>query len=826
MNSIAHPSRAVQEEPQPNPFIGPNFEIGGAGQGASDADLALRHRQALKRFRLTVLPYLGGVAMAMLPPILGHAQWWQFFALAAYTLVGLSIFYVVLRSGISLRWRDSMLAFPQVLFGIGLVTLVCVVLEIARSAALLWMCLVIVYDIGRLPRRQLLVATALAMGLPMLVILLSIFVQFQSRASVVQQLLYILLASFTVAPVLLYVSAAAHRLNARRRQQREQLGATLAKMRELATHDGLTGLHNRCHMQTLLDDEVRRQARNGRPFCVAILDIDHFKQVNDHFGHAMGDTVLRHFAALGRIAFPGPTDILARWGGEEFLLIMPETTLADAQAAVAHLRDLMKLYDWRGHHPDLKVAFSAGVCEHEQTRSIDATLELADQALYRAKRLGRDRIETARPLTPSDQAARARPARNMAASPQELPKKVAALLPPSDDMDDIPATMAVRPAGRAKARTASGRPARGLAGLLWGPDPALHQALRLCLVSSVIYLSLALVGLTYSIPHRIAADEVGHLFIVHQLIAAFVPYALIRSGVTARLTDRALLVPQMLWAFGGLAIAFALVPITRAYDLQIFCVVMVFGFLDLQPRQSILLGATAIGLLGLSYIYLLVDQPANFHGVHDGVGVISAFFVLTLLSLQSRNFALVRNRAREETRELLAASQEVHRLMTRDALTGLFGRQHMQRLMTRECERHARSGHSFCVVLIDLDHFKQINDTHGHQVGDEALVGFAQEAASLLRNTDVIGRWGGEEFVLLLSDADPAQAGFQVSERLRQHVAAQRLCPKAPELRVTYSAGVAQHRMGETLSQLLERADLALYAAKARGRNCSVLSQG
>ncbi|MGH6647952.1 diguanylate cyclase [Aquabacterium sp.] len=595
-------------------------------------------------------------------------------------------------------------------------------------------------------------------------------------------------------------------------------------MRKLATHDGLTGLHNRGHMQTLLEDEVRRQARNGRPFCVAILDIDHFKQVNDRFGHAVGDTVLRHFAALGRVAFPGPTDILARWGGEEFLLIMPETTLVDAQAAVAHMRDLVKLYDWRRHHPDLNVAFSAGVCEHEGTRAMETTLELADQALYQAKRLGRDRIETARPSAPSDQESRARPARDTVASFQVLHQAVAAHLPQPDDMDELPAATIVRPAGGAAARARSGWTAWGLAGLWWGPDPALHQSLRLCLVSSVVYLSLALVSLTYAIPHGLVEEKIGHLFIVHQLIGALVPYAVIRSGLTVQLADRALLVPQMLWAFGGLAIAFAVVPTTRAYDLQIFCVVMVFGFLDLQPRQAISMGATAIGLLALSYTYLLIAQPSDFQWVRDGVGVASAFVVLSLLSLQSRNFALVRNRARDQKRALLVASEEVQRLMTRDALTGLFARRHMQRLMTQECERHARSGHSFCVVLIDLDHFKQINDTYGHQVGDEALMGFAQEAVSVLRNTDVIGRWGGEEFVLLLSDAEPAQAGFQASERLRQHVASRRLCPKAPDLRVSYSAGVAQHRPGETLGQLLERADMALYAAKARGRNCSVLS--
>jgi len=94
-----------------------------------------------------------------------------------------------------------------------------------------------------------------------------------------------------------------------------------------------------------------------------------------------------------------------------------------------------------------------------------------------------------------------------------------------------------------------------------------------------------------------------------------------------------------------------------------------------------------------------------------------------------------------------------------DPLTGLFNRQQMQHLLERECDRHQRSGTGFCVALIDLDHFKSVNDTHGHPVGDEVLVNFAKAAQTVLRTTDVICRWGGEEFLVLLVDTDPASDG-------------------------------------------------------------------
>ena len=122
------------------------------------------------------------------------------------------------------------------------------------------------------------------------------------------------------------------------------------------------------------------------------------------------------------------------------------------------------------------------------------------------------------------------------------------------------------------------------------------------------------------------------------------------------------------------------------------------------------------------------------------------------------------------------------------------------------------------MALIDLDHFKRVNDTHGHGAGDRVLQRFAAVATEVLRETDVMARWGGEEFLVLFpaARADQALPGLQ---RLRARMAQEACLPQQPALRVSFSAGLAEHRTDELTGQTLERADRALYAAKSGGRD-------
>lgn len=179
-------------------------------------------------------------------------------------------------------------------------------------------------------------------------------------------------------------------------------------------------------------------------------------------------------------------------------------------------------------------------------------------------------------------------------------------------------------------------------------------------------------------------------------------------------------------------------------------------------------------------------------------------------------------RTNEQLLEEIAERRRVEKMLEQasrtDYLTGVLNRRAMTRRLEELAQQPEQAGGPFTLVLVDIDHFKQVNDEHGHDVGDQALVQFVEELRRGLRDSDLLGRWGGEEFLLLLAQTQREQ-GAALSERLRVRIAGARLDLPVRELRLTGSFGVAQFRPGEDLDQCLKRADEALYRAKAMGRN-------
>lgn len=157
---------------------------------------------------------------------------------------------------------------------------------------------------------------------------------------------------------------------------------------------------------------------------------------------------------------------------------------------------------------------------------------------------------------------------------------------------------------------------------------------------------------------------------------------------------------------------------------------------------------------------------------------------------------------------------ELEHLATRDSLTNTLTRRYMDEACAAELERSRRSGQPIAFLMMDLDHFKAINDTHGHQVGDRVLVEFAAKVQRQLRKSDLLGRFGGEEFALVLPNTS-REAALQVAERIRAACV-----PKAGEVGCTVSIGLTLGLPeNDTLDKLLARADAALYQAKNTGRN-------
>lgn len=173
-------------------------------------------------------------------------------------------------------------------------------------------------------------------------------------------------------------------------------------------------------------------------------------------------------------------------------------------------------------------------------------------------------------------------------------------------------------------------------------------------------------------------------------------------------------------------------------------------------------------------------------------------------------------------RDLTATKQlqeELRLMANTDPLTGLLNRRRFLEQAETEFLRSQRHGHELAAVLLDIDHFKTINDTHGHFVGDQALIAMSCATDNLLRGTDILGRWGGEEFVILMPET-PLSGAAILAERLRKLLAQLAVDTAAGTLRFTVSAGVAaRSRLDAGITDILQRADTALYAAKQHGRN-------
>jgi len=181
-----------------------------------------------------------------------------------------------------------------------------------------------------------------------------------------------------------------------------------------------------------------------------------------------------------------------------------------------------------------------------------------------------------------------------------------------------------------------------------------------------------------------------------------------------------------------------------------------------------------------------------------------------LMAVNERLLHEVAERARAE--ELLAQAARS------DPLTGLMNRRAMLEHLEYEAARFQRSRTPFTLLLADLDRFKSINDTYGHDAGDQALIQTSEQLVHDIRAQDLVARWGGEEFLILLPDTD-LRGGLIVAEALREGVATQKVAIGEQDLRLTLSIGVAAYGWGQTIHQCIKAADTALYQAKLEGRN-------
>jgi diguanylate cyclase (GGDEF)-like protein len=223
------------------------------------------------------------------------------------------------------------------------------------------------------------------------------------------------------------------------------------------------------------------------------------------------------------------------------------------------------------------------------------------------------------------------------------------------------------------------------------------------------------------------------------------------------------------------------------------------AFLSLSLRQVRLLTIiTFLGFVGIAVVHLVFIEISDIlppiyilRWMNAGVGLLVAIILIQRIGEIQRKYA------------------------STDALTGVANRYTLYNVMEQEKSRSERYERPFSLMIIDIDHFKAINDRYGHMLGDKVLVEFSEILIEMLRKNDMVGRWGGEEFLVILPETDLDQA-YRAACRIQQKVLEHAFLGKES---LTASFGVAMYENGEFVDALLQRADQMLYQAKAKGRN-------
>jgi len=240
------------------------------------------------------------------------------------------------------------------------------------------------------------------------------------------------------------------------------------------------------------------------------------------------------------------------------------------------------------------------------------------------------------------------------------------------------------------------------------------------------------------------------------------------------------------------------------YSLSMWLVVFLIGvFLSLKPAHiNLFILLILIGMIILAADNLWMLYSSNELQFASVFRWANAFFNISIATLLIQRIGLLQQ----------------HNATT-DALTGILNRHALYPALNQELERSARYARPFSIILFDVDEFKNINDDFGHLEGDKVLRELSKLVSGMLRKTDCVGRWGGEEFLLILPETETAEAQI-LAERIREKIEETHFLEK---YYITSSFGVAAYRSGQTLEILLECADKSLYQAKNNGRNQVVI---
>jgi diguanylate cyclase (GGDEF)-like protein len=362
-------------------------------------------------------------------------------------------------------------------------------------------------------------------------------------------------------------------------------------------------------------------------------------------------------------------------------------------------------------------------------------------------------------------------------------------------------------------------------------DP--NQALRIrrLFMASIAYvLNASLAYFSYLAGITEWPAIAGLLIIIPAVNIVF--YILIRTGFNLKFADPSLTFAQMCAATLTVMYVMYYANESRGLLLLMYVIMLLFGIFRLNTRDFFLISIFTLLTYGADIILLYIFRPegVNFRNeflqwIVLAIVMIDFSYIGGYISSLRRNLRTSHselkktvenlNISRSELEKSLAVIQEI---AIHDELTGFYNRRHLLELLENEKNRSLRGNTSFTIAILDIDHFKQVNDTYGHQAGDEVLRRVSTAIRNTMRNTDFCGRYGGEEFVLVLIQTDLKEAMI-CAERMRANIEKCRFPGIGDGFRITASIGLSQYHLREEIDTMIARADRALYRAKEGGRN-------
>lgn len=319
-----------------------------------------------------------------------HTMALSHFVLGAVTQL---VFFFLFKTGLNLRARDPSLTSSQTIVALLLLTYLLAYIGEIRGSILVAYCLILMFGAFQMSRRAYLLHAMLALGCyaALVVINQQVHIYPQTLASASLELFVLACFLLWVSMVGSYIRELRDRLlqrHATLQQHQQTLRSMMDQLQNLASTDALTDLPNRRHF---IEEAQRRITLlgQGQTMGLALIDLDHFKRINDLYGHSAGDKVLQDFAHIARNNLRG-NDMVARFGGEEFVLLLDRCDLATLHHCVERIRQGLASHSFDALPDTVKCTLSAGICLIHPEDSLEWRISQADEALYRAKREGRN----------------------------------------------------------------------------------------------------------------------------------------------------------------------------------------------------------------------------------------------------------------------------------------------------------------------------------------------------------------------------------------------------------------------------------------------------